>query len=81
MEEYSVDTFANRGEPIPVFNVLGSDDGPLGSSSDEERNRRSEHLKPDATEGGVDDGSNLDQSQESHKRSQSLQDRLFSKFV
>ena len=76
-----MDTFANRDEPIPVFNIPGSDDGPPGSSSDEENNRQSEHLKPTALVAGEHDGSNLERAPKSHKRNPSLQDRLFAKFV
>ena len=80
MEEYSVGIFANRGEAIPVLNVAGSDEGPLGLSSDEEHDKHGQ-LESVATPGSVRDGAGPTTTPQAHKRNPSLQDRLFAKFV
>ena len=81
MEEHSIGTFANRGQPIPVINIPGSDDGPPAPSPDEQHDRSYAHMKHDATETGIRDQDSPDEPSKPHKRSHSLQDRLFAKFV
>ena len=81
--EYTVDTFANRGEPLPVLNLPGSDDGPAGlASSDEEGYSKDADSKSDAAERTRHSEPKPDKPlPKSHKRSTSLQDRLFAKSV
>lgn len=80
MEEYSVETFANRGDPIPVLNVLGSAGGSAGLSSDEESDQHM-HLKLGAAASSIRDKLNYPESPKTRKRGHSLQDKLFAKFV
>ena len=80
MEDYSVETFVNRGDAIPVLNVSGNDEGPLGLSSDEDRDKRRQ-LKVQAAGNDTPDSASPVSSPQAHKQGRSLQDRLFSKFV
>lgn len=79
MDEYTVDAFANRGEPLPRLTVTAVDDA--GSSSDPEKGSKRDRfkralsvskIKEIAQEYGSEKAAKLDQSL-------SLQDRLFAK--
>ena len=74
MEEYAVDTFANRDDAIPVINVQRSNDS---SSSDEQATKQAPATPTKREEGTASDGD----AGSAHKRNRSLQDRLFTKLV
>ena len=70
MDEHVADTYANRDEPIPVIN-LQSITNDLSSSNGNGKN--------DTLGSEIDDGS--EDAAGGHKRSHSLQDRLFARSV
>ena len=79
MADHNSDSVANRKEPLPVLLAPGSDVVSSDSESKRERLKKSlsaSRLK-DKFQHDADGGSKSD----SAPQSQSLQDRLFSKFV
>ena len=84
--EYAVETIANRDAPIPVISLHTGDDVSSDEGSD---STRGTPLKANATAKahGTPTGSDAETASvsstpaSSHKRSQSLQDRLFAKSV
>ena len=76
MESSSAETFANRGEPIPVLTISGSDEDQ--SLLDPQRSKR-RNLK-DALSGKSSNSSSGDVSGDAKEETgPSLQDRLFAR--
>ena len=79
-DEYTVETFANRDAPLPVISLsAGADDASSdeGSISGTQRAQLSAHNASP----GTSDAESTASTTTPHKRSQSLQDRLFAKCV
>lgn len=85
MDEYTVDVFANRDEPVPLISVTQSDVD--ASSSDADSTSRGSHLKSSLSpsrlkaKGQEVAAAQLEKSQLNTAAKSSLQDRLFSKIL
>lgn len=85
MDEYTVDVFANRDEPVPLISVSQSDVEASSSEADSisRRSRLKRSLSPSRlkTKGQELAAAQLEKSQLSPATKSSLQDRLFSKIL
>lgn len=86
MEEYAIETFANRDAPIPILSVPGNTSSNPSSDNDADQSKHAPlhgHLRPKASDASQNDEEESAQrsSSPSHKRSPSLQERFLTKSV